>query len=389
MGALSHIRVLDLSRVLAGPWASQILADLGADVIKVENPDGGDDTRHWGPPFMPDENGEPTEESAYYLSANRGKRSVCIDMRSPEGQARVRELAKNADVVLENFKVGGLAKYGLDYANLSAINPGLVYCSITGFGQSGPYRERPGYDFLIQAMGGIMSITGSPETGPQRVGVAVSDIMAGLYATIGILAALQEREQSGLGQHVDLALLDTTAAILANQASNYLVGGVLPGLIGNTHPNVVPYQVFATRDGHCIVAVGNDRQFRNCMTELGLPELGQDERYATNRARIQNRDRLVAIMEEKLRERDRDEWLARFAAAGVPCGPINTMEDVYQDPQILHREMVVTLDHPENKALKVTGNPIKLSRTPVEYHRPPPRLGEHSDEILEGHHWET
>jgi crotonobetainyl-CoA:carnitine CoA-transferase CaiB-like acyl-CoA transferase len=336
---------------------------------------------------MPDEAGEPTEESAYYLSTNRGKRSVCIDMRSTEGQAQVRELAKGADVVIENFKAGGLAKYGLDYDSLAAINPGLVYCSITGFGQTGPYSERPGYDFLIQAMGGIMSITGSPDTGPQRVGVAVSDIMTGLYATIGVLAALQEREQSGLGQHVDLALLDTTAAILANQASNYLVGGVLPGLIGNTHPNVVPYQVFATRDGHCIVAVGNDRQFRNCMVEMSLPELAEDERYATNRARIQNRDQLVAIMEEKLRERDRDEWLRRFEAVGVPCGPINTMEDVYKDPQILHREMVVTLNHPENMALKVTGNPIKLSRTPVEYERAPPRLGEHTDEILAGLKW--
>ena len=382
MGALSHIRVLDLSRVLAGPWASQILADLGAEVIKVENPNGGDDTRHWGPPFMADDNGNATEESAYYLSANRGKRSVCIDMRSEEGQRQIRELAKSADVVLENFKVDGLAKYGLDYDSLAAINPRLVYCSITGFGQTGPYRERPGYDFLIQAMGGIMSITGSAETGPQRVGVAVSDIMTGLYATIGILAALQEREQSGLGQHVDLGLLDTTAAILANQASNYLVGGVVPGLIGNSHPNVVPYQVFATRDGHCIVAVGNDSQFRSCMTELGLPELGTDERYATNRARIENRDSLVAIMQEKLLASDRDEWLARFESAGVPCGPINSMDEVYSDPQIQARGMVVDLQHPDRESLKVTGNPIKLSRTPVEYNRHPPKLGEHTEEIL-------
>ena len=382
MGALSHIKVLDLSRVLAGPWASQILADLGAEVIKVENPNGGDDTRHWGPPFMKDANGEDTEESAYYLSTNRGKRSVSIDMRTEAGQQQVRELARDADVLLENFKVGGLARYGLDYDTLSALNPGLVYCSITGFGQTGPYRERPGYDFLIQAMGGMMSITGSPDTGPQRVGVAVSDIMTGLYAAIGILAALQEREQSGLGQHVDLALLDTTAAILANQASNYLVGGEVPGLMGNSHPNVVPYQVFETRDGHCIVAVGNDSQFRNCMTELGLAELGSDERFATNRARILNRDELVAIMQERLLTSDRDDWIARFEAAGVPCGPINRMDEVYNDPQILARDMVVNLEHPQQPGLRVTGNPIKLSRTPVEYHRYPPRLGEHTEEIV-------
>ena len=382
MGALSHIKVLDLSRVLAGPWASQILADLGAEVIKVENPNGGDDTRHWGPPFMKDANGEDTEESAYYLSTNRGKRSVSIDMRTEAGQQQVRALARDADVLLENFKVGGLARYGLDYDTLSALNPRLVYCSITGFGQTGPYRERPGYDFLIQAMGGMMSITGSPDTGPQRVGVAVSDIMTGLYAAIGILAALQEREQSGLGQHVDLALLDTTAAILANQASNYLVGGEVPGLMGNSHPNVVPYQVFETRDGHCIVAVGNDSQFRNCMTELGLAELGSDERFATNRARILNRDELVAIMQERLLTSDRDDWIARFEAAGVPCGPINRMDEVYNDPQILARDMVVNLEHPQQPGLRVTGNPIKLSRTPVEYHRYPPRLGEHTEEIV-------
>ncbi len=376
MGALSHIRVLDLSRVLAGPWATQTLADLGADVIKVESPEG-DDTRRWGPPWL-----EGGEESAYFLCTNRGKRSVRIDFRSPEGQQRVRELAKTADVVVENFKVGGLAKYGLDYASLAADNPGLVYCSITGFGQTGPYAARPGYDFLIQAMGGLMSVTGPADGEPQKVGVALSDIMTGLYATIGILAALSEREQSGQGQHVDLALLDVTAATLANQASNFLVGGRVPTRLGNAHPNIVPYQAFATADGHCIVAVGNDKQFHSFVSELGLPELSDDPRFASNEARVANRDELVGMIQEKMLQSDRDEWLNRLEAAGVPAGPINNVDEVFTDPQVLARGMRVTLPHPDNPDLEVAGNPIKLSRTPVEYRRPPPKLGEH-DELLD------
>ena len=360
--------------------ACMILADLGADVIKVENPAGGDDTRHWGPPYMADAEGNPTEESAYYLCTNRGKASVRIDMRTPEGQARVRALAADVDVVVENFKVGGLKKYGLDYKSLAADNPRLVYCSITGFGQDGPYAHRPGYDFLIQAMGGLMSVTGAPaaEGGdPQKIGVALSDIMTGLYATIGILAALSEREQSGRGQYVDLALLDVTAATLANQASNFLVGGVVPQRLGNAHPNVVPYQVFATADGHCIVAVGNDGQFRNMAGLLGLEKLADDPRFATNRARVEHRDELIPLLQEKLALRSRDEWLEAFESAGVPAGPINNIDEVLNDPQVLSRGMRVKLPHPLNPDLEVVGNPIKLSRTPVEYRRHPPMLGEH------------
>lgn len=380
MGALSHIRVLDLSRVLAGPWATQVLADLGAEVIKVEHPDGGDDTRHWGPPYMRDANGEATQESAYFLCTNRGKQSVRIDMRTDQGQARIRELARNADVLVENFKVGGLQKYGLDYDSLRELNPRLVYCSITGFGQTGPYASRPGYDFLIQAMGGLMSVTGAPDSEggePCKVGVALTDIMTGLYATIGILAALSERERSGEGQYVDLALLDVTAATLANQASNFLVGGQVPQRLGNAHPNIVPYQAFATADGHCIVAVGNDGQFRNFVEVLGRGELADDQRYATNRARVENRDSLVPLLQEAMLQRSRDAWLAEFEVAGVPAGPINNVDEVFADPQVLARGMRVTLPHPDNPSLEVVGNPIKLSRTPVEYRQPPPRLGEH------------
>lgn len=385
MGALSHIKVLDLSRVLAGPWATQILADLGAEVIKIENPQGGDDTRHWGPPFMADEQGNPTGESAYYLCTNRGKESVCIDMRSEQGQQQLRELAAQCDVLVENFKVGGAAKYGLDYASLSALNPRLVYCSITGFGQTGPYSERPGYDFLVQAMGGLMSITGEPDSSggaPTKVGVAITDIMTGLYATIGILAALSEREQSGQGQHVDLALLDVTAATLANQASNFLVGGMVPGRLGNAHPNIVPYQAFACAEGHCIVAVGNDSQFRRYVDVLGCGEWADDERFASNQLRVHNREILVPLLEEKMRERSAAQWLTALESAGVPAGPINTIDAVFSDPQILARDMRVNVAHPLNAKLELAGNPIKLSRTPVEYLRHPPTLGEHTGQVL-------
>ncbi|MFT5484442.1 MAG: crotonobetainyl-CoA:carnitine CoA-transferase CaiB-like acyl-CoA transferase [Halieaceae bacterium] len=386
MGALSHIKVLDLSRVLAGPWASQILADLGAEVIKIESPERGDDTRSWGPPFLQDETGQDTQESAYFLCTNRGKQSVCVDLKSEQGQETVRALADQCDVVLENFKVGGAAKFGLDYETLASRNPRLVYCSITGFGQTGPAKHRPGYDFLVQAMGGLMSVTGQPDgeagAGPQKVGVALTDIMTGLYAVIGIMAALTERELSGEGQSVDLALLDVTAATLANQASNYLVGGVVPGRLGNAHPNIVPYQSFVAADGHLIVAVGNDGQFARFVDELGSPELAEDGRFITNAARVKNRDSLVPLLQARMLERSKAEWLAALEAADVPAGPINKIDEVFAEPQLQSRGMQVNLAHPDNPELQVVGNPIKLSRTPVEYRRPPPKLGEHTDAVL-------
>jgi crotonobetainyl-CoA:carnitine CoA-transferase CaiB-like acyl-CoA transferase len=386
MSALNHIKVLDLSRVLAGPWASQIFADLGAEVIKIENPAGGDDTRAWGPPFMADEAGQPTAESAYYLCTNRGKQSVCIDLKSAEGQAAVRQLASQCDVLIENFKAGGAAGLGLDYETLAAENPGLVYCSITGFGQTGPYRERPGYDFLVQAMGGLMSITGQPDgsegAGPQKVGVALTDIMTGLYATVGVLAALAEREHSGLGQQVDLALLDVTAATLANQATNYLVGGQNPTRLGNAHPNIVPYQSFVASDGHLIVAVGNDGQFRRYVEVLGCPELADDPRFSSNGQRVRNRDELVPLLQGKMLERGKAEWLQLLEAAQVPAGPINSVAEVFSEPQILAREMRVNIPHPQNPELELVGNPIKLSRTPVTYSQAPPTLGEHTESVL-------
>ena len=386
MGALTGLKVLDLSRVLAGPWSSQLLADLGADVIKVERPGQGDDTRSWGPPFMPDAAGNATAESAYFMSTNRGKRSVCVDIKSPEGQAQLQRLAATCDVVIENFKVGDAARYGLDYATLSVKHPGIVYCSITGFGQTGPLKDRPGYDFLVQAMGGLMSVTGvadgEPGAGPQKVGVALTDIMTGLYATIGILAALTERRSSGLGQHVDLALLDVTAATLANQASNYLVGGMNPTRLGNAHPNIVPYQSFVVADGHLIVAVGNDGQFQRFVGVLGLEALGTDPRFARNADRVANRDALVPLLQRELLNRNRDEWLALLEEAGVPAGPINTVADVFAQEQIQAREMQVNVPHPLNTDLQLVGNPIKLSRTPVQYDQAPPQLGEHTDEVL-------
>ncbi|MEH6633988.1 MAG: CaiB/BaiF CoA-transferase family protein [Halioglobus sp.] len=386
MGALSHIKVLDLSRVLAGPWASQMLADLGAQVIKVEHPVGGDDTRAWGPPFMSDDQGEPTQESAYFMCTNRGKQSVCVDMKTEQGQATLRQLAGQCDVLIENFKVGGTARYGLDYTSLSQDNPGLVYCSITGFGQTGPLKDRPGYDFLVQAMGGLMSVTGQPDgvegAGPQKVGVALTDIMTGLYASVGILAALSERERSGLGQQVDLALLDVTAATLANQATNYLVGGVNPTRLGNAHPNIVPYQSFVASDGHLIVAVGNDGQFRRYVEVLGCTEMADDPRFALNRDRVLNRDTLVPLLQAKMLQRPKDEWLQLLAAAQVPAGPINTVAEVFAEPQLQARDMQIQMSHPQNANLQLVGNPIKLSRTPVEYLRPPPVLGQHTNEVL-------
>lgn len=385
MTTLSHLKVLDLSRVLAGPWASQLLADMGAEVIKVENPTGGDDTRQWGPPYLKDRDGKETSESAYFLCTNRGKKSVCIDIRTEGGQTILKSLARECDVLIENFKVGGLAKYGLDYQALKQINPQLVYCSITGFGQTGPYKDRLGYDFLIQAMGGLMSVTGEPEAAggqPQKVGVALTDIMTGLYASNGILAALAERQRSGLGQHIDLSLFDVTAATLANQASNYLVGGVVPSRLGNAHPNIVPYQSFTVSDGHIVIAVGNDSQFESFSSVLGLEGLSNDALFSTNASRVINREKLINIIQTTLLQNTSEYWLNQCEVHSVPAGPINNIDQVMNDPQIIARNMRVKLNHPESDELEVVGNPIKFSRTPIEYGSAAPRLGEHTDSIL-------
>ncbi|CAO3359510.1 CaiB/BaiF CoA transferase family protein [Azospirillum melinis] len=378
-GPLSHIRVLELSRVLAGPWSAQTLADLGADVIKVERPGAGDDTRAWGPPWAGD-------QSAYFLSTNRGKRSITIDFERPEGQELVRRLAAQADVVIENFKVGGLVKYGLDYDSLKAVNPRLVYCSITGFGQTGPYRNRAGYDFMIQGMGGLMSITGQPDFepggGPVKVGVAVTDIFTGLYATIGIMGALAHRDRTGEGQQVDLALLDVQVAVLANQAMNCLVGGKAPQRLGNAHPNIVPYQAFATRDGYIILAVGNDGQFAKFCTVAGRPDLAKDERYATNPARVANRKELVALLEELIRTRDSHDWLDALEQVGVPCGPINDLAAVFEDPQVKARNIHQDLPHPTQGSVPTVASPIRYSGTPLVHDTAPPTLGQHTDTVL-------
>ncbi len=383
---LAGIRVLDLTRVLAGPWCTQNLADLGAEVIKIERPGSGDDTRAWGPPYLKNAAGENTSEAAYYLSANRNKFSVALDIATERGADAVRELARQSDIVVENFKVGGLRKYGLDYESLKAINPRLIYCSITGFGQTGPYASRPGYDFMIQGMGGLMSITGErddlPGGGPQKAGVAVTDLMTGMYSTVGILAAIIERGRSGLGQHIDMALLDCQVAMLANQNLNYLTSGVAPRRAGNAHQNLVPYQVFAAADGHLIVAVGNDSQFRNYCRVIGRPELAADERFSTNPQRVRNRDTLVPILAECMAAGERDSWLAALEAAGVPAGPINTLDQVYEDPQVLAREMRRELPHALGGTVPIAASPLKFSDTPVQYQRPAPMLGEHTHQIL-------
>jgi crotonobetainyl-CoA:carnitine CoA-transferase CaiB-like acyl-CoA transferase len=384
--ALDGIRVLDLSRILAGPWCTQNLADLGADVIKVERPRVGDDTRAWGPPFLKGGDGQDTNESAYYLSANRNKRSIEADMATPEGAALIRELAGVCDILVENFKVGGLAKYGLDYESLKAINPRLIYCSVTGFGQDGPYAQRPGYDFMIQGRGGLMSITGErddlPGGGPQKAGVAVTDIVTGMYATVAVLAALHERHRSGLGQHLDIALLDSHVALLANQNSNYFNSGVAPTRAGNAHQNVVPYQVFAASDGHLIVATGNESQYRAYCAAIGAPELGDDPRFATNRLRVANRETLVGLLAAIMRQGRRDDWIARLEAVGVPCGPINNIAQAFAHPQAQARQLRRDLPHPAGGAAAVTASPLRLSGSPVVYRRAPPLLGEHTEEVL-------
>lgn len=375
--ALEGKLVLDLSRVLAGPWASQTLADLGANVIKVERPGKGDDTRGFGPPFFQNEDGE--EISAYFMSANRGKQSVCIDVAQPEGADLVRQLAEKADILIENFKVGDLAKRGLDYETLKVINPRLIYCSITGFGQTGPYKHRPGYDFMIQGMTGLMSITGDPgdESGPQKVGVALADILTGLYSTIAILAAVEERNHSGLGQHIDMSLLDVVTACLANQGSNYLVSGEVPQRLGNAHPNIVPYQTFETQDAHIIIAVGNDSQFKQLCACLELNHLSDDAHYATNALRVQNRDALVPLLEAAFLGKTMDSWLAALEAMGVPCGPINSIDRVFEDAQIKARGVEMTLD-----GMPLVSNPIKYSRTPLDYKLSPPILGKNTTQVL-------
>jgi crotonobetainyl-CoA:carnitine CoA-transferase CaiB-like acyl-CoA transferase len=384
-GALSHLRVLDLSRVLAGPWASQVLADLGAEVIKVERPDGGDETRAWGPPWLGDVDGAATGDSAYFASTNRWKRSVTIDLRRPEGQAIVRRLAARADVLLENHKAGALARLGLGYEELSRDHEGLVYCSISGFGQDGPYRSRPGYDFLIQGMGGLMSVTGLPDGepggGPVKVGVAVTDLLTGMYAATAILAALAHRDRSGKGQHVDLALLDVQVAMLANQAQAYLVTGRPPRRLGNAHPSIVPYQAFPTRDGHVVLAVGNDGQFARFCEVAGRPELAADARFATNALRVEHRAALVGIVAPILASRPTGEWVEALEAAGVPCGPINDLAQVFEDPQVRHRGLRVVVEHPRHGSVPLVASPIRLSRTPPRHERPP-ALGEHTREVL-------
>ena len=387
MGALSHLRVLDLSRVLAGPWAGQILADLGAEVIKVERPGNGDDTRAWGPPFLKDAYGESTGEAAYYLSANRNKQSVTIDFTQPEGQRLVRELATKSDILIENFKVGGLQAYGLDCASLKEINPDLIYCSITGFGQTGPYAKRAGYDFMIQGLGGLMSLTGQPDgeegAGPVKVGVALTDILTGLYSTVAILAALAHRQHGGGGQHIDMALLDVQVACLANQAMNYLTTGVPPKRLGNAHPNIVPYQDFPTADGDFILTVGNDNQFRKFAEVAGCGEWAQDSRFATNKERVANRAVLVPLIRQVTVFKTTAEWVSQLEAVGVPCGPINDLAQVFQDPQVQARGLALELPHVLAGRVPLVASPIRLSQTPVEYRNAPPLLGEHTDEVLQ------
>ncbi|HEF4780380.1 CaiB/BaiF CoA transferase family protein [Burkholderia multivorans] len=386
MGALSHIRVLDLTRVLAGPWCAQTLADFGADVIKIERPGAGDDTRHWGPPYLKDARGADTAEAAYYLAANRNKRSVTVDIATPEGQQIVRELAAQSDVVLENYKVGQLKKYGLDYASLRAVKPDLVYCSVTGFGQTGPYAHRAGYDFIVQGIGGFMSITGErdgvPGGGPQKAGVAIADLATGLYSTIAVLAALAHRDRTGVGQYIDMALLDVQVALLANMNTNFLASGTPPVRWGNAHPNIVPYQTFQTSDGWIIVAVGNDGQFRKFVEAGGRPELADDERFATNPARVRHRDTLVPILAEMVKTRSKTAWIDALEAAGVPCGPINDLAEVFANEQVVARGMEVALPHPCGADVKLVRNPVRMSATPPDARTAPPLLGAHTDDVL-------
>ncbi|MDQ3188469.1 MAG: CoA transferase [Pseudomonadota bacterium] len=386
MKSLGHLRVLDLTRVLAGPWCTQLLADLGAEVIKIERPRSGDDTRHWGPPYLKDATGNETSESAYYLSANRGKQSVTLDISTTDGQELVRKLAAQCDVVVENYKVGQLSKYGLGYAALAAINPKVIYCSITGFGQTGPHRNRPGYDFIMQGVGGFMSITGErddrPGGGPQKAGVAVSDLMTGMYSTVAILAAVTHRDRTGEGQYIDMALYDVMIAMLANMNMNYLTSGKAPQRAGNAHANIVPYQVFAAADGHIVVTVGNDSQFIKFCEVAGVPRLAADARYRRNADRVRNREALIAVLDPILRARPVASWVDELDAAGVPCGPINDIAHALADPQVAARGLRIDLAHALAGTVPMVANPIKLSATPPVYELPPPMLGEHTASVL-------
>lgn len=386
MGALDGYRVLDLSRVLAGPWCGQVLADLGAEVIKIERPQRGDDTRSWGPPWMKDDQGQNTREAAYYQSTNRNKLSVAVDIATAEGQDVIRALAMESDVLIENYKAGSLKKYGLDYETLSLLNPKLVYCSITGFGQTGPRATEPGYDFIIQGMGGLMSVTGEkddlPGGGPQKLGIAFSDITTGLYATIAIQAALLNRHATGLGQYIDMALLDVQVATLANQGMNYLASGQVPVRYGNAHANIVPYQVFKASDRDFIIACGNDTQFIQLCQAIGLPALSQDPRFIRNADRIKYRIEITTLLSEHFAKKTADEWVAAIHAMKVPVGVINNLEQAFKEPQVIERKMLVDLPHPQREHLTVVGSPIKMSRTPVEYRHAPPTLGQHTDEVL-------
>ncbi|MEM1416436.1 MAG: CaiB/BaiF CoA-transferase family protein [Myxococcota bacterium] len=384
-GPLAGLRILDLSRILAGPTCTQLLGDLGADVLKVERPGEGDDTRKWGPPYVQDAAGADTSESAYYLCANRNKRSLAIDFRTPDGAALVRRLAAESDVLIENLKVGSLAKHGLGYADLAPTHPRLVYCSITGFGQTGPRKDQPGYDFLVQAMGGIMSLSGEPEGQPMKTGVGIADVMCGMYATVGILAALRHRDRAGEGQHLDVALFDAQVSWLINGALNYLTSGALPIRRGNGHPNIVPYQVFGSADGHVVIAAGNDAQFGRLCEVAGVAGLAADPRFATNAARVRNRDALLPLLEERTRTKTTDAWIAALEAAKVPCGPVNTLDRVFADPQTQHRGMRITMPHPlaGSGEVALLGNPLNLSATPVSYRRPPPVRAAHTREVLE------
>ncbi|CAM3341326.1 CaiB/BaiF CoA-transferase family protein [Polaromonas hydrogenivorans] len=385
-GALSHLRVLDLSRVLAGPWASQMLGDLGAEVIKIEHPERGDDTRGWGPPYLNDQAGNAVE-SAYFLCANRNKKSVALDMATPEGQAHIRTLALQSDILIENFKVGGLLKYGLDYASLAQLNPKLIYCSITGFGQTGPYAQRPGYDFMIQGMGGLMSLTGQPDGeeggGPVKVGVALTDVLTGLHAVAGILAAVAWREKSGEGQHIDLALLDVQVSCLANQAQNYLATGQSPGRMGNAHPSIVPYQAFPTADGDMILAVGNDSQFASFCRAADHPEWAADPQFATNAARVKHRKLLVPLLRQTTVNKSTEDWIALLEKANVPCGPINTLEQVFADPHVVAKGLRIDVPHPVTGTAPGVASPLRLSKTPVRYQHSAPALGADTTDILQ------
>ena len=387
-GPLSHIRVLDLSRVLAGPWAGQNLADLGAEVVKVERPKIGDDSRAFGPPWVKDKDGRDSTESAYFTAANRGKKSLSLNISKPEGQAIVRELVRVCDVLIENYKFGDLARYGLDYASLKAINPRLIYCSVTGFGQTGPYREHPGYDFMVQGMGGMMSVTGEPDGapggGPQRAGVPVADIITGMYASIAICAALAHRAETGIGQHLDLALLDSQIALLSYQNTNYFATGVPPRRIGNLHPNIVPYQPFKTSDGDVILACGNDNLYRKFCDAAGCTQYASDPRFATNGKRVENRVELTRLLQDVFSTRTTREWVEALEAAGVPNGPINNLAQVYEEPQVKARGIRVEMDHPVAGKLSTVASPMRFSATPVEYNVAPPLVGQHTDEILRG-----